>query len=188
MLAIAIAALGLLAIASRGAVHAGSGTFLSISNPAGFELQAPADWQAQTLAANTAGQPSTLREAIVSTDGSETIRVYVANETIAPEDIELFVASYLSNAAIGSTIMGQSQTVTVSGAANAATLSAQYTNAGGMMLAESVLAAATGTQLYVLEVVTPNSFATQNADLIQTILTSFSIDGGPAPAATVTGG
>jgi hypothetical protein len=42
-------------------------------------------------------------------------------------------------------------------------------------LTETVVTAATGTQIYVLDIVTPEDFAVANADLLGTILGSFAI-------------
>jgi hypothetical protein len=54
-------------------------------------------------------------------------------------------------------------------------LTASYTDAGGMHISDTVVAAATASQLYVLEIVTPASYAQDNAAAIQAIVQSFAI-------------
>ena len=156
------------------AARAGSSIdWQTIDGPNGFQLQAPNGWNVQ--AAINSG--STLQEAIASPNGQEHVNVYVTALKISLADLPLFVSTYVGNAALGAPITDQPQTATVSGAAAAATLAATYTDGSGTRVSDTVLAAATGAQIYVLDIITPASYALENAGQIQTIVQSFAITG-----------
>jgi hypothetical protein len=142
----------------------------AIVGASGFQLQVPSGWSVRPPAGATS-----LQEAIVSPDGQAHVNIYVTEQTIATSDLPLFLTTYVGNAAIGAPSLGQPQPATVPGAAAAATLTATYTDRSGTRVSETALAAATGAQLYVLEIVTPALDAQQNADEIQAIVQSFAI-------------
>jgi hypothetical protein len=145
----------------------------TVSNPAGFSLLAPAAWHAGTVAPS-----GSLKQWLVSPDGKEALKVSAATQTIQSSDVGTFVTLFIGNISGSNPDLGSPQSVTIPGAGAATEQTLRYTDASGNRMVETVLAAATGTTLYVLELVTPDSFAGQNAALIQTVLSSLQVGSG----------
>jgi hypothetical protein len=65
----------------------------------------------------------------------------------------------------------------VPGAAAGATQSVRFSDSSGARRAETVLSAATGVTLYVVEVATPADYADENGDLVTAVINSLQITG-----------
>jgi hypothetical protein len=65
----------------------------------------------------------------------------------------------------------------VSGAGGGVMQVLRYTDSSGARLAETVVAAATGTTLYVVDVVTPADYADENVGLLSSVTGSLQITG-----------
>jgi hypothetical protein len=158
-----------------GAATAGSDIALqSVSNPAGFTLLVPASWRSAGPAFSA---DSPIKALSVSPDGKEMLRVSVSPQTIQTSDLATFVSLLLGNITGLSISLGAPQSVDVAGAAGGVTQSLRYTDSSGARLDESVVAAVTGSTLYVVEVVTPAGYADKNAAVLSSIVSSLQITG-----------
>jgi hypothetical protein len=162
------------AIAARPALAGSNAALQSVRNPAGFSLLVPSSWRSADLTGTN--QPS-LKAVIISGDGKATLRVWVTPQTIQTADVGTFVSVFLGNIAGSAVVLGPQQSAAVAGAGGGATQSLRYTDSSGAQLAETVLAAATGSKLYVVEVLTPAGYADDNADLLASVVHSLQITG-----------
>jgi len=160
--------------ASAGAASV-SAAMQTLSSPAGFLLLAPSSWQPPEAAAGQAAPPESLKQSLVSADGKETLKVSVAAQTIQSSEAGVFVAIYLENVPGASPDLGPPRSIDVPGAGSGAVQTLRYTDGAGVRLAETVLVAATGTKLYVVELLTPDDYAVHDAGLLEAVLDSFQV-------------
>jgi hypothetical protein len=134
----------------------------------------PAAWHS---GASASAVGSSLKTLVVSPDGKEMLRVSAIPQTIQTSDLGTFVGLLLGNVAGTSVSLGPSQSIDVSGAGGGVMQVLRYTDSSGARLAETVIAAATGTKLYVVDVVTPADYADENAGLLSSVTGSLQITG-----------
>jgi hypothetical protein len=176
-LRLALAALAVLlatAVVVAAALAGSDVALQTISNPDGLTLMVPAAWHS---GASASAVGSSLKTLVVSPDGKEMLRVSAIPQTIQTSDLGTFVGLLLGNVAGTSVSLGPSQSIDVSGAGGGVMQVLRYTDSSGARLAETVIAAATGTKLYVVDVVTPADYADENAGLLSSVTGSLQITG-----------